>query len=217
MSLPRFKKLDQARQRAILDAAASEFAERGFQGASYNRIIEAAGISKGAMYYYFADKDDLYRTVLEAALDMWLEHMGPLAGVTSAASYWRECEAMYRRILLFFLDEPISAALCWSVSLASERGDAHPALGELNQRFMAWTAELVQLGRALGAVRDDLPVDLLVHVGFAMLEGMDRWLAAHWQEMSADGIDDTVGMMIGLIRRIAEPDVPARTSEDNHD
>ena len=31
---------------------------------AYNRIIERAGISKGAMYYYFADKQDLFATVL---------------------------------------------------------------------------------------------------------------------------------------------------------
>ena len=68
MPLPRFDKLDDPRKRAILAAAAEELAERGFAGASYNRIIERAGISKGAMYYYFADKDDLYRTVLQAAI-----------------------------------------------------------------------------------------------------------------------------------------------------
>jgi len=60
--LPRFQNLDETRRRAILAAAAEEFGERGFAQASYNRIIERAGISKGAMYYYFADKDDLYRT-----------------------------------------------------------------------------------------------------------------------------------------------------------
>ena len=59
MPLPRFQNLDQLRKRAILTAAAEEFGERGFAAASYNRIIERAGISKGAMYYYFADKDDL--------------------------------------------------------------------------------------------------------------------------------------------------------------
>ncbi len=51
MPLPRFEKLDEPRRRAILAAAAEEFGDLGFDGASYNRIIKRAGISKGAMYY----------------------------------------------------------------------------------------------------------------------------------------------------------------------
>ena len=40
-------------QETILRAALAEFAAHGFADASLNRIIEAAGISKGSLYYYF--------------------------------------------------------------------------------------------------------------------------------------------------------------------
>ena len=38
----------------------SPLTAHGFENASLNRIIKKAGISKGAMYYYFDDKMDLY-------------------------------------------------------------------------------------------------------------------------------------------------------------
>ena len=63
MPRPRFHKLPPAQQQAILGAALDEFATRGFSAASLNRIIEAAGISKGSMYYYFDGKEDLYAHV----------------------------------------------------------------------------------------------------------------------------------------------------------
>ena len=43
MPLPRFEKLDPARQEAILAAARAEFARLGFEEASLNRIIAGAG------------------------------------------------------------------------------------------------------------------------------------------------------------------------------
>jgi AcrR family transcriptional regulator len=51
MVRPRFAKLPQTQRDAILRAALDEFAAHGFHDASLNRVIEAAGISKGSMYY----------------------------------------------------------------------------------------------------------------------------------------------------------------------
>ncbi len=205
MPSPRFDKLESNKQAAILGAAAQEFGEHGFQGASYNRIIAAAGISKGAMYYYFADKEDLYRTVLDAALRSFIKQMSMPKGIDSAEAYWRECESIYADIMRFLLAEPHAAALCWSVSRVRERGESHPILVEMSQRLETWTGALISLGQSVGAVRTDLPSDLLLYTGFAMLEGMDRWLASHWDDMTPERVDATTRMLIGLLRRIAEP------------
>ena len=67
MPRPRFDKLPPERQATILDAATVEFATAGYENASLNRIIERAELSKGATYYYFDGKEDLYLTVLVLA------------------------------------------------------------------------------------------------------------------------------------------------------
>lgn len=43
----------------VLAAALAEFAERGYQSASIEDIAARANLTKGAVYYYFSDKDDL--------------------------------------------------------------------------------------------------------------------------------------------------------------
>ena len=48
----------------ILDAAAVEFAARGFDGAKVDRIAARAGVNKAMLYYHFRNKADLYRAVL---------------------------------------------------------------------------------------------------------------------------------------------------------
>src|SRR5690349_11854569 len=63
MVRPRFVKLPQAQQHTILGAALNEFAAHGFHAASLNRVIDAAGISKGSIYYYFDSKEDLFAHV----------------------------------------------------------------------------------------------------------------------------------------------------------
>src|SRR5262249_10424519 len=48
---------------ALLDAAASVFAKRGFHGASLDEIAATAGYTRGAIYKHFADKDELLHEV----------------------------------------------------------------------------------------------------------------------------------------------------------
>lgn len=206
MPLPRFDKLDEPRKKTILAAAAEEFGERGFEQASYNRIIERAGISKGAMYYYFADKDDLYRTVLDSALGHWLQHVGFPFEADDAASFWSACEAMYVRSLRFMLEDPRNAALCLSIAQARERLEGHPVLTMLNERMMEWTGALVRQGQALGAVRTDIPSDLLVHAGLALMDAGDRWLAARWSEIDDDAVEGTARTMVDLFKRVGQPE-----------
>jgi AcrR family transcriptional regulator len=49
----------------VLDAAARAFAENGFHGTSLEQIAEEAGFSRGAVYYNFADKEELFLELLD--------------------------------------------------------------------------------------------------------------------------------------------------------
>ena len=58
----------EATSRRILDAAEEEFAAKGFDGARLATIARAADVPQALIHHYFADKDGLYRAVLERAL-----------------------------------------------------------------------------------------------------------------------------------------------------
>jgi len=70
----RRKRPTQAERRArtrkqLLDAANAVFVRRGFATASLDEIAESAGVSKGALYYNFAGKEDLFLALVEQRLE----------------------------------------------------------------------------------------------------------------------------------------------------
>jgi AcrR family transcriptional regulator len=62
-------------RRRLLDAAATVFAKRGFAAASLDEIAEEAGLTKGAVYSNFWNKEDLVLAVLEERFDRHLEEV----------------------------------------------------------------------------------------------------------------------------------------------
>lgn len=61
------KAVKAAATRADLLAVARQlFAERGFAGTSTEEIVQAAQVTRGALYYHFRSKEDLFRAVFEA-------------------------------------------------------------------------------------------------------------------------------------------------------
>ncbi|MFD4183657.1 ScbR family autoregulator-binding transcription factor [Rhodococcus sp. NPDC058514] len=58
---------------AIVEAAAVEFARRGYAAASVNTILEGSHATKGAMYFHFESKEELARAVLSSALERYTE------------------------------------------------------------------------------------------------------------------------------------------------
>jgi TetR/AcrR family transcriptional regulator len=62
----------------ILDAAEFVFGHFGFRGATTALIAKKAAIAKPHIYYYFEDKEDLYRAILERAMHMWARELETL-------------------------------------------------------------------------------------------------------------------------------------------
>ena len=56
---------DSSKRRQILDGAHKLFLDLGFDAASMGEIARAAGVSKGTLYVYFADKNRLFEAIVE--------------------------------------------------------------------------------------------------------------------------------------------------------
>jgi AcrR family transcriptional regulator len=63
--------------RAILDAAAAEFGEKGFHEGSISGITRRAGVALGSFYTYFDSKDAVFRALVRDMSEQVREHVGP--------------------------------------------------------------------------------------------------------------------------------------------
>ncbi|MBW2623918.1 MAG: TetR/AcrR family transcriptional regulator [Deltaproteobacteria bacterium] len=80
MSLDQSGREDEAtpRQR-LLEAAAALFAGKGYSGTSVREIVTAAGVTKPVLYYYFENKEGIFRAILEFAEEKQREILAHVA------------------------------------------------------------------------------------------------------------------------------------------
>jgi AcrR family transcriptional regulator len=83
----RTRLLPEVRRQQILGAALVEFTTWGFTAASISRIARRAGMSRGNLYVHFADKDDMFETLLEGLLDRSQGNWSRLQEVRSADEF----------------------------------------------------------------------------------------------------------------------------------
>lgn len=76
----------------IMEVARKNFACNGYLGTSMDSIVKGTGLSKGAIYWHFKGKKELFRAVLEKETEMILANLIPERGVPTSG------------VLEFFLD-----------------------------------------------------------------------------------------------------------------
>jgi len=62
-------------RQALVDAARTLFTEQGFAATGTEEIVAAARVTRGALYYHFHDKADLFRAVMEQIAREVAEHL----------------------------------------------------------------------------------------------------------------------------------------------
>lgn len=191
MPLPRFHRLSADRQRHLLDVARGHFAEHGPDAASYNRIIESAGVSKTAAYQYFDGKGDLLSTVLDEVRDRLLAALGPWEPAASGPAFRARLDEGSRALLAHLHEHPDDLALA---DLAIGRtGEEH---------WRGWFGAVVDNGQALALIRTDVDRSLLVAATAAVMRAADAWTLARLRsgdgQGAAQGADQVWVLLAGL-------------------
>lgn len=143
-------------RRKILMAAFAEFYANGFQGGSLNRIVEAAGTTKGAVFHHFTSKQDLGYAVVDDVigpllLQRWID---PVTDTDDPVS---ELQKAFRR----YVNEDIAAGNirfgCPLNNLAQEMSplDAgfHDRINALYDRWREAYAHALERGIQAGTVK----------------------------------------------------------------
>jgi AcrR family transcriptional regulator len=202
MPRPRFHRLSAENQYRLIEAAAREFASHGYERASLNRIIAAAGISKGALYYYFDDKADLFVTVTELAWrELLPERPLDIASLT-AETFWPLLSAAMAEMARKGRERPWLAGIGRLIYRPPRSVDAERIAAPF-RTARDWLGRLLQRGRELGVVRADLPGELLATLIAATAEAADQWLVEHWDQIDRAESKRLEDELFALLQRMA--------------
>jgi len=207
MPRPRFNKLPAEKRERILEAAAKEFVAHGYEGASLNRILDEAGISKGAAYYYFDDKADLYATATLHYSQELLDDSSYEPARFTAQNYWDEIAALYRHQFTSYAERPWVFGLAKAGGSSSAERLAGGPLADLWEQAQFLLVQLLGHGRDLGVIRNDLPEELLLSLVIAVDDAHDRWLFAHWSELSPADLEGAATRIADTLRRLLRPEL----------
>ncbi|MFL5907843.1 MAG: TetR/AcrR family transcriptional regulator [Solirubrobacterales bacterium] len=87
-------------RRELLDSALTVFAERGYRDASVDEVAGRAGYSKGALYWHFSSKDDLFYALLEdRILEPWEESIRLLESASPDKDMAPEASRVFGELL----------------------------------------------------------------------------------------------------------------------
>jgi AcrR family transcriptional regulator len=94
-SEPRWRRIPEERPRQILRAAFDEFGNHGLQAARLDDIAKAAGVSKGTIYLYYPNKEELFREVIRWLVVDRLEDAERRSGADNPVEALKTCVRDY--------------------------------------------------------------------------------------------------------------------------
>ena len=174
--------------RAILDAAAAEFGEKGFHEGSISGITRRAGVALGSFYTYFDSKDAVFRALVRDMSQQVKEHVAPAMRAAQGAV---EAE---RAGLLHFIKFARSHKEIYRIIDEAEFVDP-----ESFRMHYATTAERIHARLSAAAARGEVRGDISEIHAWAMM-GMNVFLGLRysvWDEgEDPEVIADTIASML---------------------
>ncbi len=152
-SKPRWERRKEARPHELLSAALDLFVERGFASTRLEDVAKRAGVSKGTLYLYFTNKEELFKAVVR-------ENLVPELGQAEelVVSYDGDTVSLFYEFILAWWERVGSTKLSGITKLVMAEAGNFPELArfyhdEVNLRGSALISRLLERGIARGEFR----------------------------------------------------------------
>ncbi|MET7288042.1 ScbR family autoregulator-binding transcription factor [Streptomyces sp. NPDC005573] len=188
-------------RRSILVAAADVFADVGYEAATISEILQRAGVTKGALYFHFASKEQLAQAVLT-------EQLEPVLGAPPRELVLQE--GLDTGFLLAHLLRARDPMVCGSVRLTVDQGSPQDGL-DRRVPMAAWieyNAALLTRARASGELLPHVDVDAAAKAFVAAFTGAQ--VLSKIMNDHADLMDRVADLYQHLMTSVAVPAVLVR-------
>jgi AcrR family transcriptional regulator len=153
---PPRKQAAEERRNAILAAALEEFTARGYEGARLDDVAKRAGIAKGTIYLYFADKETLFQELVRSMVHPVLGMLDKMRGIDIPA------RMLVEGLLGTFVREVYGTRRKDLIRLILNEGPRFPAIAEFYyHEVIERVLRIIRPILARAAERGELPNDSL--------------------------------------------------------
>jgi AcrR family transcriptional regulator len=135
----------------LVDAAMDLFASYGYRGTSLSRIARAAGVTKGALYWHFSDKEEFFLAVVEKVLHEW-GAIWPRNAATNSKEFNRAFLRAFENLAVLNAKNPWVSRLLLIITLESHKISPRVlrAMRRANLNALRDMRTMVENGKALG-------------------------------------------------------------------
>ncbi|MDD5807365.1 MAG: TetR/AcrR family transcriptional regulator [Eggerthellales bacterium] len=144
---------DQQTRDRIIDLAYSAFAKNGYSKTSLQSIANELGITRPALYYHFASKEDLFIEVYDSVESGTMTDPSAVIGADDEATFKRELEIYFRGIASGLRgDDERLRFVAASESVSTELPALRQRVAENNVKMLGNLEQIVRRGIELGAI-----------------------------------------------------------------
>ncbi|OKY75521.1 MAG: hypothetical protein BM485_07230 [Desulfobulbaceae bacterium DB1] len=180
-----FNNLPFEKQEKIVDAAVGEFARQGYRKASINTIVREAGIAKGSLYQYFANKEMLFFFVFDRFTGL-VKKTVKEAGTGGKEDFFCQVRKVLLAGLLFIDRYPDYFQIYLKVLFEHDVPNRESLLSQVRLFSQEFFGPLCAAAQGRGAIRRDIPLPMMVFILDAVL---DRFLQSYAQRSLDCGLE----------------------------
>ncbi|SHF09314.1 transcriptional regulator, TetR family [Fodinibius roseus] len=186
----------------ILTHSGSLFNTKGYKATSLSDITKAAGLTKGAIYKHFQNKEKLEEAAFDEMAKLVMDKLGQkIKMAETAPEKLRAIVSFYKT----YVTHPCIQGGCPLLNTAVEADDANPVLRKKAVRFLGMIESSLQRilenGKRNNQLKSDLNTEHFSSVMIALLEG--AIMMSRLKNDTAD-MDSTVQHLNGMISDIED-------------
>jgi len=184
---PKFLALEQEKQDRILNAAMKEFAQNGYKNTSTNNIVKQAGISKGLLFHYFTNKKELFLTLYDYFVDLFLKDMQKKIDWEDKDIFSRNRQIASLKIKLFHQYPDIFNFL--NTAITENAQEIKHDLESRKEKLINHNYREMLQDIDKSKFKDDLDVSRIIEIIGWSMEGFSYKQQAKFRGLSLDEID----------------------------
>jgi AcrR family transcriptional regulator len=156
-------RVDPARRAAVIEAAEAEFGAHGFSRGSLNVIARKAGVAKGSLFQYFADKRDLYAFIADIGSQRVRAYMEDLIReLDPDRPFFDFLTDLLDGWVAYYAEHPRERALHAAATLEVDTDARISVRNVIHRHYLEVLRPLVHGAQVRGDLRPDADTDVLL-------------------------------------------------------